>query len=123
MRHVRCVKGQREVNAEETTRRYDEILKLTLQQRGAIEGGDLERLLTLLTRRETLLASLAAQDGARYQSWRRQIAELDSANEAALLTWRERTADELASIRRGRTGLGGYQACVPVENAFIDRIS
>lgn len=111
------------MNAEETTRRYDGILELTLQQREAIGSGDLERLLTLLARREILLASLAAQDGARHQTWRRQIAELDSANEAALLIWREQATGELASIRRGRTGLGGYRACAPVEDAFIDRIS
>lgn len=117
------MKGQREVNAEETTRQHDEILELTLQQRAAIGSGDLEGLLTLLARREMLLASMAAQDGVRHQTWRRQIAELDSANEAALLTWREQAMVELASIRRGRTGLGGYRACAPVEDTFIDRIS
>ncbi|KAB2959412.1 MAG: flagellar protein FlgN [Candidatus Methylomirabilis oxygeniifera] len=116
-------RAERYVNAEETTRQHDEILELTLQQREAIGSGDLEGLLALLARRETLLASLAAQDGVRCQTWRRQIAELDSANEAALLAWREQAAVELASIRRGRTGLGGYRACAPAENAFIDRIS
>lgn len=105
-------------------RLHDEILELTLEQREAVERGDLQRLLALLARRETLLASLAAvQPGVERPLWRRRIAELDRANERALLAWCERTADELALIRRGRTGLGGYRACVPVEDAFIDRIS
>lgn len=103
--------------------RYDEILALTLEQREAIRGGDLETLLLLLARREVLLASLPAQDGTAHQAWRRQIAELDRANETMLLAWRERAADELASIGRGRTGLGRYRGCPQAEGAFIDRIS
>lgn len=112
------------MNAEETTRQYDEILELTLQQREAIGSGDLEGLLTLLGRRETLLTSLAAaQPGAGSPAWRRRIAELDRAHETVLTAWCEQTADELASIRRGRAGLGAYRASAPVEDAFIDRIS
>ena len=108
----------------ETTQRYDEILELTLEQREAVERGDLRRLLELLARREMLLASLAAvPPGVEHPMWRRRIAELDSANERALLAWRERVAAELTLLQRGRTGLRGYQACVPVEDAFIDRIS
>lgn len=106
-----------------TVRPYDEILQLTLEQRDAIENGDLERLLSLLARREILLASLPAQDGTQCQAWRRRIAELDRTNERALLAWRERAVDELASIGRGRTGLGGYRTFAPVGVAFIDRIS
>ncbi len=104
---------------EKTMRLYDEILELTLEQREAIERGDLQRLFTLLTRRETLLASLPAERGRE----RQQIAELDKANEALLFTWREQVVAELGRLQRGRTGLGGYRACALVEDAFIDRIT
>jgi len=112
------------MNTEAIARRYDEILELTRQQCEAIEEGDLQRLLALLARREPLLASLAViQDGAEDQERRRQIAELDSAHEAALLAWRERVEGELASLQRGRTGLGGYLAHAPVHDFALDRIS
>lgn len=112
------------MDAEETVRRYDEILQLTREQREAIEGGDLERLLTLLARREMLLASLPAeQDTDRQRGRREQIAELDSANEASLCRWREQVVAELRALQRGQIGLGGYRARTLVENSFIDRIS
>lgn len=102
---------------------YDEILELTLKQCEAIRDGDLETLLSLLARREILLVSLPAQNGTGCQAWRRQIAELDRANETVLLAWRKQAADELASIGRGRTGLGRYRGYSQAEGAFIDRIS
>lgn len=112
------------MDTEETKRLHDEVLRLTLEQREAIRGGDLERLLVLLARRERMLASLPAEpDGAREQTHRQAIAELDRASEASLLAWREQVIAELDRLQRGRTGLGGYRAHAPVETAFIDRIS
>lgn len=112
------------MDTEETKGLHDEILRLTLEQREAIRGGDLERLLLLLARRERMLASLPARsDGAWEQTRRHAIAELDRASEASLLTWREQVVAELDRLQRGQTGLGGYRAHAPVETAFIDRIS
>lgn len=103
---------------------YDEILRLTLQQREAIKGGDLERLLSLLARRERMLASLPAEtDGAWEQTRRQAIAELDRASEASLLTWREQVIVELGVLQRGKSGLGGYRAGESADAAFIDQAS
>ena len=103
---------------------YDEILRLTLQQREAIECGDLERLLSLLARRERMLASLpAGTDGVWEQTRRQAIAELDMASEASLLTWREQVIVELGLLQRGQTGLGGYRVGESADAAFIDQAS
>lgn len=110
------------MDAEETARLYDEIMRLTLEQRDAIGGGDLERLLALLARRGALMASLPTEpDTAWEQARQRQIAELDGAHEAYLLAWRERVVGELDQLQRGQAGLGGYRTHTPVETGFIDR--
>jgi len=112
------------MNAEETVRWYDEILELTRMQRQAIEDGDLQRLLSLLAHRGTLLASLPAElGGDRWQSLRRQIAELDSANEASLRCLSEQVTAQLGALQRGRMGLDGYQAGAQIDRTSIDRIS
>lgn len=106
------------MDSAETARRHDEILGLALEQHEAIRDGDLERLLSLLARRAALPAPPSSEQG---REWRRRMAELDSANEAALLAWRERVDAELDQLRCGQAGLEGYQAHVPVETGFIDR--
>ena len=103
---------------------YDEILRLTLQQREAIEGGDLERLLALLARRGLLIESLPVdQDGDREQTRRHAIAELDRDSEASLLAWRELVVAELELLQRGKSGLGGYRTGELADAAFIDQVS
>jgi hypothetical protein len=103
---------------------YDEILRLTVQQREAIEGGDLERALTLLARRGPLLEALRVdQDGDREQTRRQAIAELDRASEASLLAWRELVVAELELLQRGKSGLGGYRTGELADAAFIDQTS
>lgn len=103
---------------------YDEILRVTLQQREAIRGGDLERLLTLLARRGPLIESLPAdQNGDLEQTRRQAIAELDRANEALLLAWREGVVAELGLLQRGKSGLGGYRVGESADAAFIDLAS
>lgn len=112
------------MDAEETAPLYDEILRLTLQQCEAIKGGDLERLLSLLARRERMLASLPTEtDGAWEQTRRQAIAELDRTSEVSLHAWREQVIAELGLLRRGQTGLGGYRAGGSADAAFIDRAS
>ena len=107
---------------EETARLYDEILRISLEQREAIMGGELERLLSLLARRGALMASLPTKpDGAWEQARRRQIAELDRESEAFLRAWHEQALAELGLLHRGQTGLGGYRAHATVETSFIDR--
>lgn len=103
---------------------YDEILRLTLQQCEAIRDGDLERLLTLLARRGTLVESLPVdQDGDREQTRRQAIAELDRTSEVSLHAWREQVIAELGMLQRGKSGLGGYRAGGSADAAFIDRAS
>lgn len=126
MRGTKCeVRGAGcAVDAEETVRLYDEILRLTLEQREAIGSGDMERLLSLLARRGTLMASLPAEQVGEWQQTRRQqIAELDRASGAFLHAWREQVVAELGLLQRGQTGLRGYRAHPPVDTAFIDGTS
>ena len=112
------------MDVEETARLYDEILRLTLEQREAIGSGDMERLLSLLVRRGTLMASLPAEQGGEWQQTRRRaISELDKAHEVSLHTWREQVVAELGLLQRGQTGLRGYRAHPPVDTAFIDGTS
>jgi hypothetical protein len=103
---------------------YDEILRLTVQQREAIEAGDLERVLTLLARRGPLLEALRAdRDGDQGQTRRLAIAELDRDSEASLLAWRELVVAELELLQRGKSGLGGYRTGELADAAFIDQTS
>lgn len=101
---------------------YNEILRLSLEQREAIRSGDLDRLLSLLGQRGEMMASLPIEPGGAWeQAQRQQISALDSAQDASLLAWRERVVAELDELRRRQTGLGGYRADVTVETTFIDR--
>lgn len=103
---------------------YDEILRLTLEAREAISDGDLGKLLSLLACRGALIESLPAeQEGGWEQARRQQIAELDRANEALLLAWREGVVAELGLLQRGKSGLGGYRVGESADAAFIDLAS
>jgi hypothetical protein len=112
------------MDAEETARLHDEILQLTLEVRDAIGDGHLDRLRSLLARRETLIASLPAKRGESAVGHKlRQIAELDEASETLLRAWRERVVAELDLLRRGRIGLNGYRTRTRVSSSFLDNVS
>lgn len=101
---------------------YDEILRLSLEQAEALKSGDLKRLLSLLTRRGMLMASLPGEPNRRWEdAQRQQIAKLDGKCEAALLAWRDQAATELDELQRSRIGLEGYRVSTPIDTVFIDR--
>ncbi|MCA9751597.1 MAG: flagellar protein FliT [Gemmatimonadetes bacterium] len=98
--------------------------------RAAAVEGDLERMESVLGRRQQLLGELERlrretppSGRAAFHSVVEEILAEDRASEESLLSWRDRLGEALAETTRGRRGLEGYGALHSGAGKWIDERS